>query len=662
MARKAREDASSMGARQREIAVSEFFSKNRHLLGFDNATKSLLTAVREAVDNALDACEEAEILPEIHVEITRVEEGRYRIAIEDNGPGILKSQLPKIFGKLLYGSKFHRIKQSRGQQGIGISAAVMYAQMTTGQPAVVVSKTGKSRPANRIKLQLDTKKNVPQVLSEELDESEHWQNKVSGTRIEMVLEGAYKGGKHGVEAYMRQTALANAHAALSLTDPKGRTIDLPRVSLTPPPEAVEIKPHPHGVELGTLMHRLMDARGKTVSGFLTESFSRVSAATAADICKRARVRGSMPATTAGRTDAEALYKSIQDTQLRPPPTDCLSPIGEENLIKGLYWLFVEAQRDDQDRKAQRAAAEIGEEVSENTTVLGAVADGETTADAQSAAAEPEADAAAPDDVVGQAALSLGEKKPVSGETVTVNIHLDEDQSFASEKDGYFVTAVTRPPSVYRGNPFQVEVGLLWSRGLASDELARVYRFANRVPLLYQGSACAMQKASVSAPWKNYGLQQGRGALPTGPVVIMVHMASGWVPYTSESKEAIAHYPEIIKELRLALMEAGRRLARFIKRKKREADEAKKRSYITKYLDPIGEALQEILELSDDDRTGTVESLQNILEATRSPTGARRKKATKPASAADDALPLMAAAAGADARPAEGSAGATGDGA
>ncbi len=133
-------------ASQREIAVSEFFAKNRHLLGFDSPQKALLTAVREAVDNALDACEEARIFPEVIVELTELEAtpvgqaSRFLVRIEDNGPGIPESEIGKIFAKLLYGSKFHRLKQSRGQQGIGISAAVMYGQMTTGEPATIISK------------------------------------------------------------------------------------------------------------------------------------------------------------------------------------------------------------------------------------------------------------------------------------------------------------------------------------------------------------------------------------------------------------------------------------------------------------------------------------------------------------------------------------------
>jgi DNA topoisomerase-6 subunit B len=180
----------------------------------------------------------------------------------------------------------------------------------------------------------------------------------------------------------------------------------------------------------------------------------------------------------------------------------------------------------------------------------------------------------------------------------------------------FATAVTRPPSVYRGNPFQVEVGLAYGGQLPADDLMELYRFANRVPLQYQQSACAMTKAALSVDWKSYGMLQSKGALPTGPLVVSVHIASVWVPFTSESKEAVASYPEILKELRLGLMEAGRRLGSFVRHRRRVADEEKKRSYIEKYIPHIGDALQQILGLSDAKRNRTVEDLKSILEHSR----------------------------------------------
>src|SRR4051794_5594295 len=223
-----RATAESMATKQREISVSEFFVKNRHLLGFDNPSKALLTTIKEAVDNSLDACEEAGILPELRIEVhdlameARAEdaqltkgEGRFLVVVEDNGPGIVKAQIPKIFGKLLYGSKFHRLKQSRGQQGIGISAAAMYGQLTTGKPIVVTSKTGKGRAAHHFQIQIDTRKNAPVVSKD--DELEI--AKDNGTRVEIEMEADYRNGKRWLLRYLEQTALANPHCRLEYRRP-----------------------------------------------------------------------------------------------------------------------------------------------------------------------------------------------------------------------------------------------------------------------------------------------------------------------------------------------------------------------------------------------------------------------------------------------------------
>ena len=164
-ANRRRATAQSMAASQRDISVSEFFAKNRHLLGFDNPRKALLTTIKEAVDNSLDACEEAGIVPEIWVHIEQTGKDRYKVGVQDNGPGILKKQIPLIFGKLLYGSKFHRLRQSRGQQGIGISAAGMYGVQTTGKPVKILSKISPRKPIHYYEIKIDTKHNKPQILN-----------------------------------------------------------------------------------------------------------------------------------------------------------------------------------------------------------------------------------------------------------------------------------------------------------------------------------------------------------------------------------------------------------------------------------------------------------------------------------------------------------------
>jgi DNA topoisomerase-6 subunit B len=512
------EDAQSMAARQREISVSEFFTKNRHLLGFDNPQKALLTAVREAVDNSLDACEEAGILPDLQIQIHEIGENRFRIAVGDNGPGIVKQQIPKIFGKLLYGSKFHRLKQQRGQQGIGISAAGMYGQLTTGRPVQIVSRTSQRKPAHLFEITIDTQKNAPVIQKDrEID----WEQR-RGTRVEIELEAVYKKGRRSVDDYVQQTALVNPHVEIRYEPPKDEPRVYRRVTRELPKEAEEIRPHPYGVELGVLLQMMKESPARNVRGMLVGEFSRVSAAGANRICELAGVSPTTRPRRLSSAQVELLFKAIPQVKLMAPSTACLSPVGEE-LFQRCLELRIEAD--------------------------------------------------------------------------------------------YF-SAVTRSPAVYRGNPFQIEVGLAYGGDLPHEEPVALNRFANRVPLQYQQSACAITKAVTSVDWKKYGLQQSRGALPTGPLAILVHIASVWVPFTSESKEAVASYPEILKEIRLALMEAGRRVGVFVRRRKREADEQKKRAYIEKYIPTIGEALQEILAFSDRKRDRTVVNLKKILERTR----------------------------------------------
>ncbi|HEX7786256.1 MAG TPA: DNA topoisomerase VI subunit B, partial [Methylomirabilota bacterium] len=334
--------AIEMGARQREISVSEFFTKNRHLLGFDNPRKALLTCVKEAVDNALDACEEAGILPDVVVKLEVVGNGepappasqasRFRITVADNGPGIVRQQIPPIFAKLLYGSKFHRLRMSRGQQGIGISAAGMYGQLTTGKPVQIISRTSGRTPAHYFEVQIDTKKNEPLILEKKQIEWEHSR----GTQVTLEVEGRYQKGRASVDEYIEQTVIANPHVKLTYLAPDGETKELPRTYAELPPSPKEIKPHPYGIELGMLLKMLQDTRGHSLSSFLSGDFSRMSPRLADEICKAAGLSPrTRPRDVLGES-AEALYKAIQTTRIMAPPTNCLSPIGEKAILSGLY--------------------------------------------------------------------------------------------------------------------------------------------------------------------------------------------------------------------------------------------------------------------------------------------------------------------------------------
>ena len=517
-----RSSASDLAKQQRDISVSEFFAKNRHLLGFDNPSKALLTTVKEGVDNSLDACEEAGILPDVRVSISQISDTRFRVIIEDNGPGILRSQVPKVFGSLLYGSKFHRLRQSRGQQGIGISAAGMYGLLTTGKPIVITTRTGPKKDAHHLELVIDTKQNAPKIKRDDVVE---W-NKEHGTRVEIELEGAYRGGQHSVDAYIRQISLANPHAEITYVPPKaeehGAEHVFPRVTNEIPKETAEIKPHPYGVELGVLMQMFRDTKARNVRSCLQGDFSRISARTATEILEKANVAPTRRPGEINREQAESIHQAIQATKIMAPPMDCIAPIGNDLIEKALR----------------------------------------------------------------------------------------------SEVSAAFYTSVSRRPVVYRGNPFLIEVGLAYGGDIPADQTITAYRYANRVPLQYQQGACAITKAISGTEWRNYQMQQPRGALPVGPMLLMVHIASVWVPFTSESKEAIAHYPEIIKEIRLGLQECGRKVATHIRKQRREADAEKKRAYIVKYIPQVAIGLQQILSLNDGQRDKIVSNLTSVLEKSR----------------------------------------------
>jgi len=566
---KRRATAEQMAAKQREISISEFFTKNRHLLGFDNASKALLTTIKEAVDNSLDACEEAGILPEITVEVRDLAfegggkdaeltkgEGRFVVMVEDNGPGIVKAQVPKIFGKLLYGSKFHRLKQSRGQQGIGISAAAMYGQLTTGQPIRVVSRIGKGKPAHGFEIQIDTRKNNPVVTRDEQLDDWHQEN---GTRIELEIVANWQQGQRFVNRYVEHTALSNPHATFHYLRPRQERLSFPRATDELPKEALEIKPHPHGVELGALMLMASDSKSHDVKGFLQTAFSRVSPSVADEIVKAAGLKGKVrPRDLAeDRELADRLHKAIQATRIMAPPTQVLSPIGDVLMRKGLISFLNVIETEGPEEEEQLDLDRAGKK--------------------KASRKEKEAKAEAPE--VPDATPEEGVEK-IKGHN-------------------YFIASVTRPPKVYRGNPFQVEVGLAFGGSWPADKPVELFRFANRVPLLFQRGACGMTEAIVKTDWRNYLLSQPKGSLPVGPMALLVHIASVWVPFTSEAKEAVAHYPEIVREIQLAAQECGRKLAAHIRKKQHADYQAQRRSIFELYIQEVAQALGKITKKSPD---------------------------------------------------------------
>jgi DNA topoisomerase-6 subunit B len=273
--------AEKLSRDQREVSVSEFFEKNRHLLGYDNPTRALLTVVKELVDNSLDAAEEARILPRIWVEIKPNGPDRYKVTVKDNGPGMTDKQIPLALGKLLYGSKFFRLRQSRGTQGIGASGAILYSQLTTGKPTTIIASIGNGK-TSYYELMIDVKKNEPEIVSHQvINDGRIWH----GMKIEMEIEGRYVESRKSVPEYIKQVAIANPYAHIIFNGPNGK-MEFPRAANELPPLPKEIMPHPHGVELGILRRMLKATRSRTVASFLMNDFSRVGAGTAKEPQKK----------------------------------------------------------------------------------------------------------------------------------------------------------------------------------------------------------------------------------------------------------------------------------------------------------------------------------------------------------------------------------------
>jgi DNA topoisomerase-6 subunit B len=484
--------AHELAKKQKEISVAEFFERNKHILGFGNPTRALITGVKEGVDNALDACEEVDVLPDIIVEIQNHTDGECKVVIEDNGPGIVKKQVPHIFGRLLYGSRFHAIQQSRGQQGIGISAVVLYGQLTTGKHARVISKVQEDRPAVVMELAIDTNRNRPEVINQNIT---HW-DKPCGTRIEIDLIGDYTRGRRFVYEYLQSTSIVNPHAQIQFKEPDGTVHVFERTTDMLPPKSVEIKPHPYGVELGTLIKMAKHTKSRKLSAFLKGEFSSMGDRTTNAVCNSAQLEKDLNPKQMTRQQFLQLHKAFKKVKIMAPSTDCLSPIGE-TLIK---------------RSLKHETQEISPE---------------------------------------------------------------------------FIITTSRPPAVYSGNPFQIEAGLVYGGSLPRDKQVKMLRFANRVPLLYQQGDCVSTAAVTDIDWRRYGLEQPSGkGIPVGPGIFLIHISSTLIPFTSESKEAIADIPEIENEIKLAFRECARKMQRHLHKQVRRAKTREKFDLITKILPEI----------------------------------------------------------------------------
>tara|TARA_B100000282_G_scaffold7925_2_gene5575 strand:- start:560 stop:2611 length:2052 start_codon:yes stop_codon:yes gene_type:complete len=536
--------ADKMAKNQKQIAISEFFEKNKHFLGFDSLQRSIITAVKEAVDNSLDACEEARILPDIKVKITKVDSKKDIIELqtEDNGPGIPQKSIEKVFGQLLFGSRFHAIRQSRGQQGIGITGVVMYSQLTTGKPTHVLSKVENDPTAVSVSIGLDTRKNkaVKSDQTRIIWENDDLTLKKHGLRVTTRMKGKYQRGRQSVYQYLRMTSIVNPHAEITFTDPDGETYHWPRVTERLPSKVDAIKPHPHGIELGQLQRMCRESTDSRLTVFLRQNFSGVSMRAAKELCEASELEVSTKPKSMKPDDVRALLEAFQGERkikgkpikLLSPPTNCLSPIEEMLIKKGL------------------------------------------------------------------------------SKTI----------------DSKFVSTMTRAPTVSHGNPFQVEVGLIFGEDMAADKHVEVLRFANRVPLMYQQGGCLLTKAIESVDWRQYGLDQAGGkGVPKGPAAILVHLASTNVQFTSEAKEALSDNEFVFEETRKAMLEMGRGLRKHLEKKKKMAKTREKFELINDILPAIAEKSATILERPVPDLAGSITKIMSAVICNESTTWNKETK-------------------------------------
>ena len=523
--------AQKLASNQKQVAISEFFEKNKHFLGFDSPVRSLITAVKEAVDNSLDACEEARILPSIKVKVRKIDSKKdiIELVVEDNGPGIPQKSIEKVFGQLLFGSRFHAIRQSRGQQGIGITGVVMYSQLTTGKPTHVKSKIATESTAAVVDIGLDTRKNkaTKSNSGREIWLLDDGEMKKHGLEVTTRMKAKYQKGRQSVWQYLRMTSIVNPHAEITFIDPEGETHHWPRVTERLPGKVESIKPHPHGIELGQLQRMLTESTDSRLSVFLRTNFSGVSTRAAKELCSAAELEVKIKPKQMTPDQIRALLESFQGermfngkpVKLLNPPTNCLSPIEEMLIKKGL------------------------------------------------------------------------------SKTI----------------DSRYAITMTRAPNVSQGNPYQVEVGLIFGGNMVADKPVEILRFANRVPLMYQQGGCLLTKAIESVDWRQYGLDQAGGkGVPKGPAAILVHLASTNVQFTSEAKEALADNGEVMEEVRKAMLEMGRGLRKHLEKKKKMAKTKEKFELINDILPAIAAKSAQILNKPVPNLAGSITKIMSAV--------------------------------------------------
>lgn len=506
-------------------STAEYFAKNLQQVGFSSPIKAVLTTLKEAVDNSLDACESNEILPDLEIEIVKVGTGStkntdlIKIVVEDNGPGIEADDLAKVFGEYLASSKFGRGQCSRGQQGIGISAATTWAQMTNAKGVQVISKTKNMRKAISAQVDVDIKTNTGVLKNKEMID---WKNKSNGVRVEFLIDGRIQlNGDGGLLTYIEGTALLNPHVTMKYKLADMDWVTTERVSTQSPEIPEATLPHPHTFKLGEFITHATLYGKISLSKFLKTGFSRISDQSIKDFIKAGMPKNLVekPITSLSEEEFKKVFQAIQATTLMAPSTKSVLTVGEEALSKSIN--------------------------------------------------------------------RLGKVD--------------------------FFSVMTRKPTICDFKPVVVEVALarFIDRG-DNDQPVQLLRFANRVPLQFDKSGCAITWAIESVNWKAYGLAQPKDSLPLGSYVFAVSVVSPFIKFKNASKETIDASEELVEEIRRALMQAGQKLSRHIKHEMKEADLERKLAHIEQFGPILVEKLVLIAGASEARRKKAEDGLKKIL--------------------------------------------------
>jgi DNA topoisomerase-6 subunit B len=497
------------------ISPSDFFYRNREIAGFSNPSRATYTAVRELIENSLDACEAQRVPPEVYLRISETVDSRdtetkiYIMRVEDNGTGVPAEHIPQAFGQVFYGSKY-TLKQARGTFGLGGTMAVLYGQITTHKPVMVTSSIGSD--IHEFVMMIDIQNNRANILKHNIKNNPSgWR----GTVIEIQMEGDYSRIMYRLIEYLKQTAMVNPFADITYVDPRGRLYKFEKGTDILPPLPEAVKPHPHGVDVETFRRLISSTKTKNMKQFMMEHFQGVGNVTSDRFLELAEIN---PSTKPKNLSPDDIVRAVRSTKeygdFKRPDASCLSPIGEELMKTGIK-------------------KELG----------------------------------------------------------------------LTEED--YIKAITRKPSTYSGYPFIIEAAVATGKNVRKihGPGITIYRFANRIPLLFDESSGVIWKAAnKNINWKTYHVD------PDTSIVVAVHVCSTKIPYKSVGKEFMADQPEVEREITNAIREAARGVRSFIHRRFRIAREKRRLNIFNKYLPVIAEFASKLSETEPPDVTPLLEAV------------------------------------------------------